>query len=139
VDAVFERDAGDVVVERVRERAVADVDALHGRPHGALVVRIERDTFEARVVFVVAQETGERAGRPIGQADESDVGVLQQVERAGGALQPAAEYQHAHRILQRRKRRRAAPLVPGAVMQAAGARAAGECVPGRTLSTVVTA
>jgi hypothetical protein len=34
----------------------------------------------------------------IGEADLTDIGILQQIERAGRALQPCAENEHPHPV-----------------------------------------
>jgi hypothetical protein len=98
------RVARHVQVEVVRQRAHHRVALAHQRAHRLAVARVERRGHEARApgadgrrVGVRREEGRELADVQVGEPHLLHVGILQQVEGAGRALQPRPENEHPHR------------------------------------------
>jgi hypothetical protein len=81
---------GEIVVEVVGDRAHRRVGLAHQRADGIAIAHVEPGGDEARA-RVRRQEGRQMLDVQVGQPDLGHVGVLEQVVRARGALQPRAE------------------------------------------------
>jgi hypothetical protein len=83
-------------IEVIRQRTHHGGVARHEVLNGGMICDVERDRPQLGVIA-----RGQEASHPfrldVRQGDLSDFRVLQQIECAGRALQPRAEYEHFHR------------------------------------------
>jgi hypothetical protein len=82
-------------IEVVGDRAAHRITLREECAHGGGVTHIDRHLLQA-IAKERLQEGGERADFDVGEQYALDLRAVQQIERARGALQPRAEYEHTH-------------------------------------------
>jgi hypothetical protein len=97
VDAGLDRELAQLGVQVVRHGGERRVDAAHRLTHRRRVLDVELHRLEVRVLGVGLQERPQRVDPHVGEPDLLRLGVLEEVEGGGRALEAGAEDEESHR------------------------------------------